>query len=185
MLHVWMVHITHAKESCHTCDWAMPHVWLNHGTHATESCHTDEFYVTYTKTRLELAVTSGKECAQSTPSCRTHMWVSHFTPVTESSHTCESVISRMWLNHGTLVTGACHTYECVTPRICTSYVAPKVLTRVWPRVRIEYSHVAKYTQQQRVRLKYLLAPFVATSEGARRTLCQVSVRGELFAIWVF
>ena len=33
MSHVWMRHVTHMNESCHTCEWVMSHMWMSHVTH--------------------------------------------------------------------------------------------------------------------------------------------------------
>ena len=27
---MWMSHVTHANEPCHTCEWAMSHMWMSH-----------------------------------------------------------------------------------------------------------------------------------------------------------
>jgi len=31
--HIWMSHVTHMNESCHTYEWAMSHIWMSHVTH--------------------------------------------------------------------------------------------------------------------------------------------------------
>jgi len=51
MSHIWMSHVIHMNESCHTYEWVMPHIneschiWMVHATyewvvpHMNESCH--------------------------------------------------------------------------------------------------------------------------------------------------
>jgi len=41
-LHMWMSHVTHVNDSCHTCECVMSHMWMRHVTHVNESCHTCE-----------------------------------------------------------------------------------------------------------------------------------------------
>jgi len=41
--HVWMSHVTHMNESCHTYEWVMSHTWMSHVTHMNESYHTCEW----------------------------------------------------------------------------------------------------------------------------------------------
>jgi len=47
MAHIWMSHVTHTNESCHTYEWVMLHIWMSHGTHMNVSCHAYK-YVAYT-----------------------------------------------------------------------------------------------------------------------------------------
>jgi len=37
MSHMWKSHVTHVKESCHTCERVMSHMWKSHFTHVKES----------------------------------------------------------------------------------------------------------------------------------------------------
>ena len=47
-IYIWMSHVTHMNESCHThewvmshtYEWVMSHMWMSHVTHMNESCHT-------------------------------------------------------------------------------------------------------------------------------------------------
>ena len=40
--HIWMSHVTHMNESCHTYEWVVPHIWMEHVSHMNESCQTYE-----------------------------------------------------------------------------------------------------------------------------------------------
>jgi len=40
MSQIWMRHVTHVNESCHTYEWVMSHIWISHVTHMNESFHT-------------------------------------------------------------------------------------------------------------------------------------------------
>jgi len=77
MSHMWMSHVTHANESCHTCEWVMSR--MRHVSHVNESCHTCEWGMS-------------------------HMWMRHVTHVNEARHTCEWVLSHMWTSHCTRAT---------------------------------------------------------------------------------
>ena len=70
--HVWMSHVTHMKESCHTREWVMSHMWMRHVTHVNELCHTELIW---------------------DPSSTTQ--------VNESCHTYERVMSHIWKSHVT------------------------------------------------------------------------------------
>jgi len=39
---MWMSHVTHMNESCHTYEWVAAHTWMSRVTHMNESCHTYE-----------------------------------------------------------------------------------------------------------------------------------------------
>jgi len=50
MSHIWMGHVTHMNESCHTYErvmshilWVMSHIWMSHVTHMNGSCLTYEW----------------------------------------------------------------------------------------------------------------------------------------------
>ena len=52
MSHMWISHVTHVNESCHTCGWVMSHMWMSHVTPRNKSCsarsastHTNEIYI--------------------------------------------------------------------------------------------------------------------------------------------
>jgi len=70
MSHIWMSHVTHMHESCHTYELVMSHIWMSHVTHMNESCHTYEWV-------------------------KSNIWMSHVTHMNESCHTYEWVIPYM------------------------------------------------------------------------------------------
>jgi len=41
--HEWDMHVTHTNDSCHTYEWVMSHIRMSHVTHTNESCHTYEW----------------------------------------------------------------------------------------------------------------------------------------------
>jgi len=48
--HIWMSHVTHMNESCHTYESVMSHIWISHTwiihvIHTNESCHTYEWFM--------------------------------------------------------------------------------------------------------------------------------------------
>ena len=76
MAHIWMSHVTHMEESCHTYGWVMSHIWMSHVTHMEESCHTYGWVMS-------------------------HIWMSYVTHMDESCHTYGWVMSHMWMSHVT------------------------------------------------------------------------------------
>jgi len=40
MSHIWVSHVKHMSESCHTYEWVMSHIWVSHVSHMSESWHT-------------------------------------------------------------------------------------------------------------------------------------------------
>ena len=99
VLLMWMSHVTHVNESCHTCEWIMSHMWMHHVTHVNVSCHTCE-------------------CVMS------HIWMGHVTHVNESCHTCEWVMSHIWRSHVTHMNESCHTYQWVKSEMWMRHVPP-------------------------------------------------------------
>jgi len=47
MSHIWMSHVTHMNDSCHTYERVMSHIWTSHVTHMNESCHTYEWVMSH------------------------------------------------------------------------------------------------------------------------------------------
>jgi len=45
---VWMSHVTHMNESCHTYEWVMAHIRMSHVTDMNQSCHTYEWVMSNT-----------------------------------------------------------------------------------------------------------------------------------------
>ena len=78
MSHVWMSHVTHMNESCHTYEWVMAHVWMSHGTRMNDSCET------YAGVMWHI-----HEWVMA------HIWVSHGTYMNESWHTYEWVMAQI------------------------------------------------------------------------------------------
>jgi len=76
MSHMWMCHVTHMTESCHTYEytWRLVKAYRWWSIHMFESCHTYEWVMP-------------------------HIWTSHVTHMNESCHTCEWVMSHMWMRH--------------------------------------------------------------------------------------
>ena len=67
---IWMSHVTHMNESCHTYEWVMSYTWRNYIRDLKESCHTCEWVMS-------------------------HIRRSHVTHVNESCHTYEGVMSHI------------------------------------------------------------------------------------------
>jgi len=74
MSHVWMSHVAHMNESCHTYEWVMSRIWMSHVTHMNESCHTYEWV---------------------TP----HIQMSHVTYVNGACHKCEEGMWHRYMSH--------------------------------------------------------------------------------------
>jgi len=119
--HIWISHVTHLNESCHTCersDWKcrslsrcvgrLSHMWISHVTHVNESCHTYErvvshiwmSHVPHVNDRLRMSLTFQVRCESVT---RVH----------ESCHTCERVMPHIWTSRVTHTNESCHTYAWV------------------------------------------------------------------------
>jgi len=45
--HIWMSHVTHMNESCHTYEWVMSHIWMSHVRDVTHK-HNTHTYTTHT-----------------------------------------------------------------------------------------------------------------------------------------
>ena len=86
MSQLWMSHVTHMNESCHTYQWVMSQLWMSHVTHTNESCHTYRWVMS-------------------------QLWMSHVTHTNESCHTYRWVMSQIWMSHVTHT--SCHTHEHV------------------------------------------------------------------------
>ena len=84
MSHIWVSHVTHMSESCHTYEWVMSHIWMIHVTHI--EC----------RMRVRLG------CAYR---------MSHVTHMHVSFHTYEWVMSHLWVRHVTHMNESCHTYR--------------------------------------------------------------------------
>ena len=63
------------NESYHTCEWVMPHIWMSHITHVNESCHTFECVVS------RMIVTSHADRGCYTTWMSRHTFVTHMKDV--------------------------------------------------------------------------------------------------------
>jgi len=72
MSHMWMSHVTHVNESCHSCEWFMSRMWRSHVTRLNDSCHTHNWVMS-------------------------HMVLSHVKRVNESCVTW--VMPNVWMSH--------------------------------------------------------------------------------------
>jgi len=96
-LHVtcsWMSWTTHT-ESCHTCDWVMSHIWMSHVAHMSESCHTHE--------RVTIHTREGGYVTHMNESCHTHIWADvmrdYMCDMTHSYVCHDPFICVTWLIH--------------------------------------------------------------------------------------
>jgi len=118
--YVWVM--SHIRESCHvymshvTCVWATSHIWMSHVTHMNESCHTYEWVMSHT---WMSHVTCVRATSQLKESCNawlplvsyewvmSHMNVTHpsggHTPITMILQPTPLVLK--WMSHVT--------YECI------------------------------------------------------------------------
>jgi len=119
MWHIWMRHVTHMHESCHsmntyihclpsihTCEWVMSRIGVSHVTHVNVSCHTSQ--------------------CDTCEKFMSHICMSRFLHANEFCDTYEWVISRVWMWHirksnvthvhesRLYVNESCDTYEWVT-----------------------------------------------------------------------
>jgi len=72
--HVWMSHVTHVDESCHTYEWVMSHMWMSHVTHVNESCHICEWVMS-------------------------HVWMSYVTHTNDELNINEGFMCNIWKSH--------------------------------------------------------------------------------------
>ena len=47
MSHMWMSHVRHMNESCHTYEWVMSHIWMSHGHSFDASCKAYEWVMSH------------------------------------------------------------------------------------------------------------------------------------------
>jgi len=65
-------HITHANQSRHTCEWAMPYLWVSHVTHINEPCHTRQGHTSVTDWRLSLLTNITNSFSQTSQTSVSH-----------------------------------------------------------------------------------------------------------------
>jgi len=119
MSHIWMSHVTHMDESCHTHGWVMSHIWMSHVTHTDESCHTHGWVMSHI---WMSHVTHMDESCHTYGGVMSHIWMSPVTHMDESCHTYGWVMSHIWMSHVTHMDESCHTYGWVMSQIYMSHV---------------------------------------------------------------
>jgi len=114
---IWMSHVTPVNESCHICKWVMSHIWMRHVTHMNESCHTHEFVMQHT---WMCHITHMNESCFIRLAIRLCIAVvcfaahAHPTQMKKPCHTYECVMSHLWISHVTHVKESCHRCKWVT-----------------------------------------------------------------------
>jgi len=70
---LWMSHVTHVNESCHTCEWVMSHMWMSHVTRVNEwePCHIHEWMSASHVPQFMWHIGMGKGVS----SCHTYEWL--------------------------------------------------------------------------------------------------------------
>ena len=132
MSHIWMRHVTHMNESCHTYEcvmshiyeWVMSHVRMSHVTRMNASCHTYEWVNRWVK-----------ESCHTYEWVRPHLWISHVTHMNDSivamlrrsvcmlivvCHTYEWVMSPMWRSQETFA--RCFRISAPLERMCSTLI---------------------------------------------------------------
>jgi len=107
MWNVWMSHVTHSKESCHTYkkprhayDWVMSHIWTCKcgALHIRISPVTHMNKLNYT---YEWAMFHTNQSFHTYEWVMSHIWFSHVAHMIESCHTYERAMSHIWIGHVT------------------------------------------------------------------------------------
>jgi len=135
---VWMSHVTHINQSCHThANRGAPpsaferecvishnvtrmnevihishpsgHVWMVHVTNINGQWVMSHEWSSHSTYSRWLY--SGVESCHTYEWCMSHMWMSRVTHMDESCLTYEWVVSHMWMSHVTHRYLSCHTYE--------------------------------------------------------------------------
>jgi len=83
-------HVTHAHESCHTCEWVMSHMWMSHVTHVNGACHA------HTNEKRSNSCSRPSTYGES---CHTYVHESCHTYAHDACYTCESVMLHMRMSH--------------------------------------------------------------------------------------
>jgi len=109
MSHVWMNHVTHTNESCHTYEWVMSQMRMSHVTHMNESCHTYEWVMSHIQMSR---VTHTNESRHTYEWVMSHIWMSHVTQLQELPH--------VWVSHVTYRNESYYTHELLLSRSCST-----------------------------------------------------------------
>ena len=123
--HIWMSHVTHTNESCHTYEWVMSHIWMSHVTHIDESYHAYKLY--YICTHIDESYrTHIRTC---THIC-THIDESHRTHIHKYTHICTHIHTYTHIHTCWWVTS--HTYTWLsTISVVISRVVMKQSGIIW------------------------------------------------------
>ena len=135
--HIWMSHVAHMNESCHTYEWVMSHTWMSHVSHScvshinetcyTYKCHTFQWVITgwrrligclnkqvifreratNCRALLQKITCKDKASYDSTIPCITIMNI---------AHTYWWVMWHMWMRHVSHINELCLTYMCALVR---------------------------------------------------------------------
>jgi len=117
MSHVWMSHVTHVNESCHTSEWVMSHVWI-------KSCHTSEWvpsHVWISHVTLRLPQYPATHCntqQHTTTHCNNH-------DLNESCYICEWVERHVWVMSNVWRRNVTHIKD---PHVCYRHKWPMCVT---------------------------------------------------------
>ena len=98
MSHIWMSHVTHMNESCHTYEWVMSHIWMSHVTmsHALRTSHVKHMYVSWHTFKWVMSrprTSRVSEISNVNELCHTYGWVMSM------KKSCQWVMSHKWMNH--------------------------------------------------------------------------------------
>ena len=93
MSHVWMRHVTHVNEACHTCKWGMSHKRMGHVSYEGDVSR-------HVTSRAHACAMSANRAMSGLWWLMSHVWMRHVTHVNEAYHTYEWDVS--------CVTEACH-----------------------------------------------------------------------------
>jgi len=152
MSYIYMSHVTHMHESCHTYTWVMSYIYMSHVTHMHESCHAYTWVMSYIRNESRHH------------SIMSHTWIGHTqhishvtlvkgaglwmgsrptfpyddTHIHESWHTYTwdvSVTLMKWVTltsyHVTHVQESCHTFEwCHTCAWVMSHICISPVTHI-------------------------------------------------------
>ena len=90
MSHIWMSHVTHMNESCHTCEWVMSHIWMTLLICMKEPCHINDW--------AENAQCHVYECAMNEQChCNAHSYIWMSSVIVQLWHINVIQMSYKWL----------------------------------------------------------------------------------------
>ena len=159
MSHIWMSHVTHMNESCHTYQRVISQIWMSHDPHMHKSYHT---YVSKSWHTYEWVMSQGcrpdqRHGTHMSESC--HRGVDPINPTADQKHhhtytryMCDGVfkntITHIWLFH---MCESCLTNESVISHMKESHVSYEwVMSHIWK------SHVAHMNESWHI-YKWVMA----------------------------